>query len=111
VRGGKYATVWRFLFASVYAGFGGFPRFWGVDRFLRWVTANAEAGKDGMCWDKRRVFISELFRFEELAFELITPRVLRGLLPRHGDRGNSMRKSFALGLHGEWSESADPVIA
>jgi hypothetical protein len=28
-------------------------------------------------WHKNRVFISEVFRFEELAFELITPGLYR----------------------------------
>jgi hypothetical protein len=35
-------------------------------------------GEDGdISWHKNRVFISEVFRFEELALELITPGFYR----------------------------------
>ena len=37
-------------------------------------------------WHKNRVFISEVFRFEEEGgFELVTPGALQSLLSRHGD--------------------------
>jgi Integrase core domain len=37
-------------------------------------------------WHKNRIFISEVFRFEELAFELITPGLHRVFFRRPGDR-------------------------
>jgi hypothetical protein len=51
------------------------------------------------------IFISEVFRFEDLAFELITPGFHRVFF-RDCRSENSMRKSFVLELHGEWSELA-----
>jgi len=60
-------------------------------------------------WHKARVFISEVFRFEELGFELITPGSYRVFFETWRSE-NSMRKSFALELHGEWSEFADECI-
>ena len=35
---------------------------------LRWVNNSGD-----ISWHKTRIFISEVFRFEELAFELVTP--------------------------------------
>jgi Integrase core domain len=52
-------------------------------------------------WHKNRVFISEVFRFEELGFELITPGFYKTLLSRHGDRRTQMWKSSASELSGE----------
>ena len=54
-------------------------------------------------WHKNRVFISEVFRFEELAFELITPGFYRVFF-RDMEIENSTWMSFALGPHDEWSD-------
>ena len=49
-------------------------------------------------WHKTRIFISEVFRFEELALELTTPRVLQSLLSRPGGRrAERGRASFQSG--------------
>jgi hypothetical protein len=56
-------------------------------------------------WHKNRVFISEIFRFEELAFELITPWFYRVFF-RDMEIGELNVKIFVLELHGEWSEFA-----
>jgi hypothetical protein len=40
---------------------------------------------DDISWHKNRVFISEVFRFEELAFELITPGLYRVFFREKGE--------------------------
>jgi hypothetical protein len=57
-------------------------------------------------WHKNRVFISEVFRFEELGFALITPGFYRVFF-RDMEIEDSTRKSFVLELQGEWSDFAD----
>jgi hypothetical protein len=59
-------------------------------------------------WHKNRIFISEVFRFEELAFELITPGFYRVFF-RDMEIGE-MPNSFASELREEWSEPADVCI-
>jgi Integrase core domain len=61
-------------------------------------------------WHKNRIFISEVFRFEELAFELITPGFIESPFETWKSE-NSMWKSFVLELYGEWSEFADECMA
>jgi hypothetical protein len=60
-------------------------------------------------WHKNRVFISEVFRFEELVFELIAPGFTEPPSETWTSK-NSMRKSFVSEPHGEWSEFADECI-
>jgi len=50
-------------------------------------------------WHKRRVFISEVFRFEEQGFELITPGLTESSSGTWRSE-SSMRKSVVLDLHG-----------
>jgi hypothetical protein len=61
-------------------------------------------------WHKNRIFISEVFRFEELAFELITPGFIESPFETWKSE-NSMWKSFVLELYGEGSEFADECMA
>ena len=56
-------------------------------------------------WHKNRVFISEVFRFEELAFELITPGFYRVLF-RDIEIGELNVEELRLELHGVSSEFA-----
>jgi hypothetical protein len=51
-------------------------------------------------WHKTRIFISEVFRFEELGFELVTPGFFR-VFSVIWRSENSTRKSFDSGLRGE----------
>ena len=61
-------------------------------------------------WHKNRVFISEVFRFEELAFELITPGFYRAFF-RDMEIGELNLEELRLELHGEWSEFAAECVA
>jgi hypothetical protein len=75
-----------------------------------WFSSVRRVNNSGdISWHKNRVFISEVFRFEELAFELITPGVYRVFFETWRPE-NSMWKIFGLELHGEWSEFADECI-
>jgi hypothetical protein len=60
-------------------------------------------------WHKNRIFISEVFRFEELGSEFITPGFYRASFETWRSE-NSMPKSFASELREEWSEPADECI-
>jgi hypothetical protein len=61
-------------------------------------------------WHKNRVFISEVFRFEELGVELITPGLYRVFF-RDMEIGElNSEESFALGLLEESSEPVDERI-
>jgi hypothetical protein len=57
-------------------------------------------------WHKTRIFISEVFRFEELGFEAVTPGFYRVFF-RDMRSENSMPKSFASELLEELSEPVD----
>ena len=57
-------------------------------------------------WHKNRVFISEVFRFEELGVELITPGFTESSFETWRSE-NSIPKSFASELREEWSEPVD----
>jgi hypothetical protein len=52
-------------------------------------------------WHKNRVFISEVFRFEELGFELITPGYYRVFF-RDMEIGELNAEELRLDLHGGW---------
>jgi hypothetical protein len=54
-------------------------------------------------WHKNRVFISEVFRFEELAFELITPGFYRVFF-RDMEIGELNAEELRFRAPGEWSE-------
>jgi hypothetical protein len=54
-------------------------------------------------WHKNRVFISEVFRFEELGFELITRGSTESSFETWRSE-NSIPKSFVSELREEWSE-------
>jgi hypothetical protein len=60
-------------------------------------------------WHKNRVFISAVFRFEELGVELITPVLYRVFVETWRSE-NSIPKSFASELPEEWSEPVDECI-
>ncbi|MGA7315206.1 MAG: hypothetical protein WBX22_14655 [Silvibacterium sp.] len=57
-------------------------------------------------WHKNRVFISEVFRFEELGVELINRGFTESSFETWRSE-NSIPKSFASELREEWSEPVD----
>ncbi len=60
-------------------------------------------------WHKNRIFISEVFRFEELGVELITPGSTKSSFETWRSE-NSIPKSFASELREEWSKPVDECI-
>jgi hypothetical protein len=56
-------------------------------------------------WHKNRVFISEVFRFEELGFELVTQGFIESSFETWRSE-NSMQKNIIFDLHGGFSELA-----
>ena len=60
-------------------------------------------------WHKNRIFISEVFRFEELAFELITPGLHRVFF-RDMEIGELDVEELRFRLHDEWSESPGSAL-
>ena len=55
-------------------------------RYPKGVLLRRVNNSGDISWHKTRIFISEVFRFEELAFELVTPDFYRVFFSRHGDR-------------------------
>jgi hypothetical protein len=60
-------------------------------------------------WHKTRIFTSEVFRFVELAFELVVPGFYRVFF-RDMEIGNLTWRSFASEQREEWSEQVDECI-
>ena len=58
-------------------------------------------------WQRNRIFISEVIHLEELRVELIPPGFTKSSFETWRWE-NSMRKSFDLEPHGEWSDFAVP---
>jgi integrase-like protein len=84
---------------------GKFPEFKYPKRLL---LRRVNKGGD-ISWHKNRVFISEVFRFEELGVELITSGLYRSSFETWRSE-NSIPKSFASELREEWAETVDACI-